>query len=67
MRVGIALHDWKLPIFERHLSQAGYAYKKGAGLTADTFFLYVETDDAMALKKVVVAAQKEAAASRHTQ
>lgn len=60
MRAGIALDDWKLPIFERHLSQAGYAYEVDAGPTPDTRFMYVETDDPMALGRVVLAANDEA-------
>jgi hypothetical protein len=25
-KAGIAIDDWKLPIFDRHLTQAGYSY-----------------------------------------
>jgi hypothetical protein len=32
MRAGIAIDDWKLAIFERHLSQAGYDYENGDAL-----------------------------------
>lgn len=59
MKAGIAIDDWKLPIFERHLS--GYVYEKGPGLTDDTLLLTVETDDMKALEKVVRAANAEAA------
>lgn len=61
MKVGIAIEKWKLPIFSRHLKQAGYSYDDGAGVTADTIMLYVHTLDAEALKKVVIAASTEAA------
>lgn len=61
MKAGIAIDDWKLPIFDRHLSQAGYAYEKHPGLTADTLTLIVVTDDAKALEVVVRAANTEAA------
>jgi hypothetical protein len=60
MKAAIAIDDWKLPIFERHLSRAGYAYEKGDGLTPDTLHLYVVTDNMVALHGVVRAANDEA-------
>ncbi len=64
MRACIAIDAWKLSIFERHLSQSGYAYEKGEGLTPDTLHLYVETENAAALEHVVRAANTEAARMR---
>ena len=64
MKAGIAIDDWKLSIFDRHLSQAGYSYEKGPGVTSDTLFLTVTTDDAAALEKVVRSANIEAAARK---
>ena len=64
MKAGIAIDAWKLEIFERHLSQAGYAYEKSAGLTADTLMLCVETDNMIALEGVLRAANTEAAKTR---
>lgn len=61
MRAGIAIDDWKLSIFERHLVTAGYEFEQGPGLTDKTLTIYVETDDVKALHKVVVAANTEAA------
>lgn len=61
MKAGILIDDWKLPIFERHLSQAGYAYEKVPGLTAGTLLLTVKTKNATALGEVARAANKEAA------
>lgn len=61
MKAGIAIDDWKLPIFDRHLSRAGYTYEKHPGLTADTMTLIVLTEDAKALEGVVMAANTEAA------
>jgi hypothetical protein len=61
MKAGIAIDNWKLPIFDRHLTQAGYTYKKGPGLTKCTMFLQVKTDDPKALEIVVRAANTEAA------
>lgn len=61
LRFAIAIDDWKLGIFERHLSQAGYAYEKSPGITADTLLLMVETKNPEALEVVVRSASAEAA------
>lgn len=61
MRAAIAINDWKLPIFERRLSEAGFAYEKGDGLMVGTLHLYVETGDLNALHAVVRCANEEAA------
>lgn len=58
---GIAMDAWKLPIFERHLNEAGYAIKNCGALIGDTLLLQVETDDVKALEIVVRAANAEAA------
>ncbi len=60
MKAAVMIDDWKLPIFERHLSQAGYVYQKGPGLTAGTLSLYVQTQDVVPLGVVVRAANEEA-------
>jgi hypothetical protein len=60
MQIAIAIDDWKLSIFERHLAQSGYTYKTGPGLTSDMMILYVVTDNAVALGEVVRAANLEA-------
>lgn len=41
-KAGIVIDNWKLPIFERHLKNAGYAYKWTPGFTEDTGVLSVE-------------------------
>lgn len=61
MKAAIVIDAWKLSIFERHLSQAGYAYEKGAGITAGTLSLYVVTENVEALAVVTKAASVEAA------
>jgi hypothetical protein len=48
-----------LPIFERHLKQAGYAYEQGPGLTSDSLHIYVQTDNITALEVVIRAANNE--------
>ena len=61
MRVAIAIDDWKLPLFERHLTQSGYAFKNAGALTPGTLILTVETTNGAALAIVVKAANDEAA------
>lgn len=61
MKVGIAIDDWKLPIFGRHLSQSGYVFKNAGELCASTLLLQVETENAEALAGVINAANTEAA------
>lgn len=56
---GIAIDKWKLPIFKRHLDDAGYSYTEHPGLTADTLLLKVKTEFVAPLQKVVEAAQQE--------
>lgn len=64
MRAAIAIDAWKLEIFERHLTEALYQYRKGPGLSSNMLILKVDTDDVRALEKVVRAANTEAARTR---
>lgn len=57
--VGIAIDDWKLPVFKRHLDRAGYRYTEHPGLTKNTLLLKVKTEFVSGLQPVVEAAQKE--------
>ena len=59
MRAGIAVDNWKLPVFRKRLSAAGYEYEDGGALTADATLLTVETDNMFALKKVLEECQAE--------
>lgn len=59
MKAGIVIDRWKLPIFTRHLKEAGFSYEEVGGLTADSLVLTVETDDRPKLQRVVVAATVE--------
>jgi hypothetical protein len=61
MKAAIAIDDWKLPIFERHLTQAGYVFTNAGPLTTGTLVLSVETVNGEALAGVVAAANTEAA------
>jgi hypothetical protein len=63
LKAGIAVDDWKLPIFERHLSQAGYRYEK-APLMMQTTLLTVLCDSLATIEPIVRAANDEAARSK---
>ena len=59
MKAGIAVDNWKLPVFRKRLTEAGYAYQDGGALTHDTTLLTVEAGDVLALKKVLERCQAE--------
>lgn len=60
-RVGIAIDDWKLPIFERWLNQYGYEFINSGNLSPGVLLLKVTTTNVVALRKVVDQATAEAA------
>lgn len=62
-KVSIAIDRWKVPIYERHLSEAGYASEHAPGLIPDPdhLFLKIQADDLDALNPVLHAAAMEAA------
>lgn len=59
MKAGIAVDNWKLPVFRRMLDKAGYEYSDVGALTADATLLTIETDNILALKKVLEQCQAE--------
>lgn len=61
MKAGIALDDWKLPVFRKRLSEARYTYEDAGSLTPGVTLLHVSTDDPAALAKVIIACQAECA------
>ncbi len=61
MKAGIAIDAWKLPIFERHLTQAGYTFTNAGELNKGILILTVTTSNVDALQEVVKAANTEAA------
>lgn len=63
MRVGIAIDPWKLTIFHRRLTAAGYAYEKRPGVMG-TLLLTVEVPAHEALLEVTKEANREAAKCR---
>jgi len=61
MKAAIFIDDWKLPIFERSLTHAGYTYEVAEGRLPLGLVLTVTTDDIKSLETVVRAANTEAA------
>lgn len=66
MNVGIAIDKWKLPIFSKHLVDAGYHYTEGPG-PLNTLILRVDTTNPQALAQVVLAANTAAARTKGKQ
>lgn len=60
-KAGIVIDKWKLSIFERHLTQAGYTFKNAGAFPGDALVLRVDTTNLEALAVVVKAANTEAA------
>ena len=60
MKAGIAVDDWKLPVFRKILTEEGYTYTDGGALTPTTTLLTVETDNILKLKNVLEKCQREA-------
>lgn len=63
-KAGIAIDSWKLPIFKKHLEDAGYTFTQGLGVGDNTLILTVETSSPVALGEVVRRADNEARRSR---
>lgn len=58
---GIALDEWKLSIFRKHLDAAGFTYEGPAPFTKGCVILRVRYDSISEIKSVVEAAQAECA------
>lgn len=60
-KAAVIIEKWKLPIFTRHLREAGYTYDTFPGITDDTLNLQVEYEWVAKLAPIVQAAQNECA------
>lgn len=60
MNAAIAIDEWKVEIYKRHLEQSGYAFEMRKGPILNCIFLYLQTDNREALEAVVLAADGEA-------
>lgn len=65
-KAGVALNDWKLPVFKQVFDEAGYSYEQKPGLVPDSVTLMVEyiEEDINRLEKTVRKANKQAAKKR---
>ena len=64
MKAGIVVDDWKLPVFRKGLTAAGYEYEDGGSPTPGTTTLTVQTDNIFKLKAVLDRCQRECRESR---
>lgn len=55
----VVIEPWKLPIFSRHLREAGYSYDTAPGIAAGTITLKVAFSGVKELRAVILAAQRE--------
>lgn len=60
-KAGIVIDPWKLPIFDRHLTQSGYTFENAGLLHKDGLLLRVDTQNVQALAEILKAANTEAA------
>lgn len=60
----VIIEAWKLPIFSRHLREAGYSYDTGAGVANGLITLKVPFEQVSYLRPVIQAAQNECDANR---
>ncbi len=67
MKAGIAVDDWKLPVFRKRLTEAGFTYTDAGARTAGSTVLTVVTDDVLGLKRVVELCQRECKANGRPQ
>lgn len=64
LKCGIVLDDWKIPIFRKRLTEAGYGYEDGGPIKGKNTLLVVLTPDVAALGKVVEECQAECQRSK---
>lgn len=56
----IAIDDWKLPIFNKHLNRANIPFTLETDVIKHVIFITVHTDNLLTLGRVVQAANAEA-------
>jgi hypothetical protein len=61
VKAGVAIDNWKLPIFKKHLDAAGYKYEEPVPFVDGTLILKVQYEWVHKLKSILEAAQKECA------
>ena len=65
-KVGIVIDKWKLKIFAKVITEAGYEFEQGPGITKDTYNLYIEIpdDEVQKLTDIINVANNRAAKSK---
>ena len=63
-KADVIIDRWKLPIFTRHLRDAGYRYDTVTSLTDNTYTMIVEFESVAKLQPIIEAAQLECAATK---
>lgn len=61
MKAAIVIDRWKLPIFTRHLKEAGLSYEEVGPIARGALTLTVTTTNPQALAQIVLSANNEAA------
>ena len=64
MKAAIALDDWKLVVFRKRLTEAGYEYEDAGEFTPGVTILHVEYTELRPLATLVAACQDECERSR---
>jgi hypothetical protein len=66
MKAAVVIDAWKLPIFTRHLKEAGFSYEERGPLTPEgkELTLTVDTPSREKLEPVIIAAQTECARTK---
>lgn len=65
-KAAIFIDTWKKEIFDRHLTDAGFAYEEFPGIADDCLLLSVDTADLRGLAVVAQAANDEADTVRNS-
>lgn len=67
-KIGIVIDGWKLPIFSKHLREAGFVYNVTKGPTADgqTITIQCEEEKLEKLKGICITCQMQAARFKQT-
>lgn len=56
---GVVVDTWKIPVFQRNLSAAGFKFTTGKGPTKGTTLITVECDNVVRLYEVVEEANNQ--------
>lgn len=66
-KAAVAVDDWKLPVFRKHLDAAGYKYEEPVRFTPGTSILQVHYEWVHELKPIIEAAHRECERQRKSE